>query len=84
MQPNQQFLEMLLATIKGYLNEKYPKKELPDIISSHLNFASEYRQAVDENKSKPTEKSKYIPKGKSEKEFHDKLLKSLAEKKHSR
>lgn len=78
MQSEQQFLETLLTTISNYLREKYGTKEMPEAIASHLKFYSEYKQAVEE-KNTQTEQKLYIPQGKAEKGFYEKLINQLAE-----
>lgn len=84
MHSDQQFLEMLQTTIRGYLREKYGKSEMSEAISSQMKFHSQYREAVEEKNKKPEAQSTYIPTGAAEKKFYDKLMKSLDDNKNSR
>ncbi len=62
-----------------YLNQKYGTEKLSGIFSACLNFETEYRITLEQNRKKNFQKDNYSPKGEHEKSFLARLTSKLHE-----
>jgi hypothetical protein len=79
MHTDREFLESLFRAIRNHLHEKNDKQHLPEIIHSHMNLYSMYRQSLEKSDRHTQKKTitvdEYTPQSSTEAEFLKNLLK---------